>query len=93
MRDSSLALLDAAAFDTTQSFELDLQLKEFEEGRFKGGTGPSAAKRAEKTRKQKLEKAGKYGDQIFQFSLQALGNHQLPGLMLVHMIHIEQTTG
>ncbi len=69
MRDSSLALLDAAAFDTTQSFELDLQLKEFEEGRFKGGTGPSAAKRAEKTRKQKLEKAGKYGDQIFQFSL------------------------
>ena len=34
MRESSLSLLDAAAFDTIQSFELDLQLKEFEEGRF-----------------------------------------------------------
>ena len=85
MRESSLSLLDAAAFDTTQSFELDLQLMELEEGRPKGGTGPSAAKRVEKMRKQELEKAGKYADQIFQFSLPSSASVGKPSAAWSHV--------
>ena len=85
MRESSLSLLDAAAFDTTQSFELDLQLKEFEESRYKGGTGPSAAKRVEKMRKQELEKTGKYADQIFQFSLPSSASVGKPSAAWSHV--------
>ena len=47
-REANLALLDACTFDVNESYELDLQLKEFESGRYKGGSGPSLAERMKK---------------------------------------------
>ena len=40
--------MDACAFDVKESYELDLQIKEFESGRFKEGAGPSMAERSRK---------------------------------------------
>ena len=39
-REANLSLLDAFPFDVKESYELDVQLKEFESGQYKGGSGP-----------------------------------------------------
>eukprot|EP00112_Aurelia_sp_Birch-Aquarium-sp1_P024285 Seg7615.1 transcript_id=Seg7615.1/GoldUCD/mRNA.D3Y31 product="hypothetical protein" protein_id=Seg7615.1/GoldUCD/D3Y31 len=68
-REVNLSLLDACAFDVKESYELDLQLKEFESGRYKGGSGPNLAERSKKRSSDDRVKAKRYADQIFEFSV------------------------
>ena len=51
-----------------ESYEMDLQLKEFESGRYKGGSGPSLAERMKKKFSDDRVKTKRYADQIFEFS-------------------------
>ena len=60
--------MDACAFDIKESYELDLQIKEFESGQFKGVAGPSMAKHSRKRSIEKQLQARRYAEQIFIFT-------------------------
>ena len=64
----NLTLHDAAAFDVKESFQLDLEIEEFEKGTFRGGTGPSAAKRASCAQRNTLERVDRIAKEIFELS-------------------------
>ena len=64
----NLSLHDAAAFDVKESFQLDVELEEFEKGGFKGGSGPGAAERHSSNIKRSVSRAEKVAEQIFEFS-------------------------
>ena len=64
----NLSLMDACAFDVKESYELDLQVKEFESGRFKRGSGPSMAERSRKRSIEQQLQARRYAEQIFTFT-------------------------
>ena len=67
-RERNLSLIDTCAFDVKESYEFDLQLKEFEKGRYKCASGPNQVERKRETAAQDAIKAQRYADQIFEFS-------------------------
>ena len=67
-REKNFSLIDACAFDVKESFELDMQFREFEKGTFKGAKGPNQTQRNKRRIAQDAIKSKRYADQIFEFS-------------------------
>ena len=65
---SNLSLLDAAHMDTRDSVLVAVELKSFEQGYSKGGSGPSYQQRKEKTYRWEMDFAAKLGQDIAQLA-------------------------
>lgn len=65
---SNLSLLDVAHADTRDSVLLAVELKSFEQGTSKGGTGPSYEERKSKLRRRELGRAAQLGEEMMRIA-------------------------
>ena len=94
----NMSLLDAAYADSLDNIQFESAYKAFQDGRGKGGTGPSLQEKQNKATRDQIRRAQRLGEELIREDLcdeddiSACQEHDTPGSPSPYDVSVSQTT-